>query len=638
MTETIRYSRVYLEDLDIGAGTGQVVLADGRVVSLSQVNLDLISDQLSRVSALLPYKVMGTRWYGLAGYKTLDDALAAIGTDTRTLIVTTPTDISINTTIPTNVTLHVTGEGSFAVAASVTLTLSGPLEASFRQIFSGDGTVRFTYNVEVYSEWWGGIGDGATDSTEAIQAAINSGPSQGVVLRGLAGTYNFNDTLTRTVPLQILGAGIDVTTFQMTTSASLQHGISGTTTLICRDFTLKMQTALTTNSQMSGIRMDLDGTGLTGRQIHIENVKVRGFNIAIYCDGGTSYGIDRGIYRNIDVQASGDGTSYIGSALHMNRVTQGEISLATVDQNTTGEHAIYCFGMRDAYLADIRIRNATKSESQAIKLVGDGVTSTGVFGTWSVRNVDAENCTNGILVQIFGTELLGSAHIENVKCKTITGSATVTGCVHVEATGTSTINSILCNNLYIENTGYQGLHCAAAAGATIGRIEFANVWAKNWSTVSTGTYTLFGSNGVGTFNHIHLRNIYADGNSNGRTIVGVAGMSTTVSRVTWEHLIEVNTTAVGRPVSFTDADTTPSVKLGNHFYVNNTGATTVTALDDMQADETYFLYHANGNTTYDNGASFVSPEAVDITPASGQVMVIYTHDGTVAYEVNSNRT
>ena len=149
MTETVRYSRIYLEDLDVGAGAGQVVLADGRVVTLSQVNLDLISDQLSRAAALLPYKVLGTRWYGMAGYRNLTDALAAIGTNTATLLVTTATSISTNTTIPTNVTLWLMGEGSFSVASGVTLTLSGPLMAAFRTIFSGSGTVKFTYNTNL---------------------------------------------------------------------------------------------------------------------------------------------------------------------------------------------------------------------------------------------------------------------------------------------------------------------------------------------------------------------------------------------------------------------------------------------------------------------------------------------------------
>jgi hypothetical protein len=168
----------------------------------------------------------------------------------------------------------------------------------------------------------------------------------------------------------------------------------------------------------------------------------------------------------------------------------------------------------------------------------------------------------------------------------------------------------------------------------------ANVWAKNWSTSSTGTYTLFGTNGTGTYHHIHLRNIYADGNSNGRTIIGTAGMSTSPTRVTWDDdtLIEVNTTAIGRPISFTDADTTPSVKMGSKFYVNNTGSTTVTKFDDMQQNTVFQCYFANGNTTLDNNANLVMQQASDLTPSSGNVIWFYALSATVAYEINSNLT
>lgn len=629
MTETVRYSRIYLEDLDVGAGAGQVVLADGRVVTLSQVNLDLISDQLSRAAALLPYKVLGTRWYGMAGYRNLTDALAAIGTNTATLLVTTATSISTNTTIPTNVTLWLMGEGSFAVASGVTLTLSGPLMAAFRTIFTGSGTVKFTYNVETYPEWWGGIGDGSTDSTSAIQSAITSHPTQGGTLRLLAGTYNHSTTLTRTAPLQILGAGIDVSILQLTAASSLLHGISGTTTLRVKDITVQTQTDVTTAHLMNGIRLNLDGTGLTGRQIHIENVKVRGYNACLYCDGGADYGIDRAIYRNVDLKASGPGTTYVGGgACYMNRVSQGEISLATIDQNNTGEHAIYCFGQKDIYLENLKITNASGTEIQAIKLVGDGVAANQAFGTWSIRNVNFADCTNGILIGTYGTETLRAVTIDNIGAKDIDGTTNILGVVTVSAAGTSTINSVLVNNLYLENLGYQGMHVMTSAGGTVGRIEFANVWAKNWSTASGGTYTLMGTSGTGTFNHIHLRNVYADGNSNGRTIVGSAGQASTVTYLTWDHLKEINTTAVGRPVIHNDDDTTPSMAIGAYHYINNSNSTTITRLDDVQLGHVYTLAFANGNTTLDEGSGFILDGGVDLTGSSHDFVQLICTDDT----------
>ena len=132
MTETIRYSRLYLPDLSIGTGSGQVVLADGRVVSMDEVNLDAISDQVAPLAGnLLPYKVLNDKWYGLKGYSTLADALRAIGTDTRTLIITTSTAIDISISIPSNIKLWIVGAGIFVIASGKTLTLNSPGQANF---------------------------------------------------------------------------------------------------------------------------------------------------------------------------------------------------------------------------------------------------------------------------------------------------------------------------------------------------------------------------------------------------------------------------------------------------------------------------------------------------------------------------
>lgn len=41
--ETIRYSKIFLEDLETGNGTSKVTLADGRVVTLTKIRLPLVA-------------------------------------------------------------------------------------------------------------------------------------------------------------------------------------------------------------------------------------------------------------------------------------------------------------------------------------------------------------------------------------------------------------------------------------------------------------------------------------------------------------------------------------------------------------------------------------------------------------------
>lgn len=66
------------------------------------------------------------------------------------------------------------------IASGVTVTFNSPVAApSSSQIFSGPGAVEFGFGVQasVYVEWFGAKGNGATDDTAAINAALAAGDS-----------------------------------------------------------------------------------------------------------------------------------------------------------------------------------------------------------------------------------------------------------------------------------------------------------------------------------------------------------------------------------------------------------------------------------------------------------------------------
>lgn len=109
-------------------------------------------------------------------YVSLDAAVAALGSTATTLTISTALSVVANTTVPRTLTLEFTGSGSLAVPTGVTVTINGPIQAPLKRIFfiTGTGTVTLTVATEVYPEWWGAIADGVTDSTNALQAAINS--------------------------------------------------------------------------------------------------------------------------------------------------------------------------------------------------------------------------------------------------------------------------------------------------------------------------------------------------------------------------------------------------------------------------------------------------------------------------------
>lgn len=84
--------------------------------------------------------------------------------------------ISTNTTVPSNVTLDIQRGAVFTIATGRTFTINGTINAGGYQIFNcvGTGKVVFASGPinKIYPEWWGATGDGTTDDSTAIQAAL----------------------------------------------------------------------------------------------------------------------------------------------------------------------------------------------------------------------------------------------------------------------------------------------------------------------------------------------------------------------------------------------------------------------------------------------------------------------------------
>jgi len=120
-----------------------------------------------------------------------------------------------NLTIPLNVTLDNTDGDGIKINAGQTLTDVGPIvnpvgKQLFHNALSGQGAVSFAGNRslgQILPQWWGAVGDGKTNCTSAIQAAINSASSAGAgTLFFPAGTYNHTG-LTLKSGVNLVGIG-----------------------------------------------------------------------------------------------------------------------------------------------------------------------------------------------------------------------------------------------------------------------------------------------------------------------------------------------------------------------------------------------------------------------------------------------
>lgn len=109
-------------------------------------------------------------------YASLNAAVSALGSTETTLTVVNAFPVTGGVTVPRTLTLEFTGSGSLAVPTGAIVAINGPIHAPLKKIFvlTGSGSVTLAVATEVYPEWWGAVPDGVTDSTAALQAAINS--------------------------------------------------------------------------------------------------------------------------------------------------------------------------------------------------------------------------------------------------------------------------------------------------------------------------------------------------------------------------------------------------------------------------------------------------------------------------------
>lgn len=123
--------------------------------------------------------------------------------------------IASNITIPSNVTLKFVNQGQLAVATAITVTYNGYVEAARQSIFAltGTGVVSFSGSFQrtFRPEWWGTVGDGNTDDSTAVIAALTqASASQGTLL--LTALHAHASTLIIPNNLEVIGLGRNLAT------------------------------------------------------------------------------------------------------------------------------------------------------------------------------------------------------------------------------------------------------------------------------------------------------------------------------------------------------------------------------------------------------------------------------------------
>lgn len=167
MTETIRYGLVGREDLKVGTGTFEVTLADGRVITMSALDVGAILND-----------------------STLYTAITGLSLTSPNLI--TPTGSIGDLTILASTLAGLPAAGTAGKQRRLTNDIRG--------IWTDNGTL-WRANIPLANVMdFGAVGNGATDDTAAFQSAHDALPSGGGIIyapgagRATTGAYLFNQT------------------------------------------------------------------------------------------------------------------------------------------------------------------------------------------------------------------------------------------------------------------------------------------------------------------------------------------------------------------------------------------------------------------------------------------------------------
>jgi hypothetical protein len=207
-------------------------------------------------------------------YANPDDAITAIASANKTLLVTEAEVCDTNFTVPANVTVRFERGGKWTINNGITVTFNGQISAGLWQIFAytGTGTLAGTINnVEIYPQWWG--------ASPSASAAVNAVAFANTLLMGRVvripeGSYNYDTNIEIPANVLVEGDGEAKTELKYTGSESYAVSLGGFS--VARD--LRISQTIDRTPERAGL---LIGTASN----RIYNVGVRGFKYGIKLEG-----------------------------------------------------------------------------------------------------------------------------------------------------------------------------------------------------------------------------------------------------------------------------------------------------------------------------------------------------------------
>jgi hypothetical protein len=537
-------------------------------------------------------------WVDARSHASFSAALAAIGSAPATLLISERQQISVSTTVPSNVGLLFLAGGSLDLAAGVTATINGPLQVGLFRVFGGEGAVVLGPGsvVEVHPEWFGAKPDGAQDSGPAIQKCIDASPA-GTVVRFAGGTYLTSVPIAFRPDRSYIGSS---------------H--SGSGTVIKQKDAARIAPAIFVSKGWT------DGASIADNRVIFRDLLLHGNkknnpNAATHGILSMNY---YSVFENITVyDAPGDGIRFtdrnganrvIASTAVGNKVLHGKFikcggSGIRGDNNGSA--------LTDGYLIDNEIGNCGEHGISIERGAGWKVLGNYVYGVGR----------NGIVLDRgWNSQILGNT-IDNYGLSAIKGTYAGLAMNTISDNVPCLINdNIIRLRDPAEGSTYRGITVTTGAGTKEAEVIIAGNIA---SLAKRGTFFVSGGNGGGTAQLSDNR---------------VSGALATIARTGGSMVI------VHRDNSFDIAfarfpgnDPTPSVLSGSQYRTINTAPTVISGFDDGYDGQRIVVVVDDAFTAMDfTGSQLSGNGGVDWKPRRGDHMEC-VFDGSAWHCMTSGR-
>ena len=510
-------------------------------------------------------------------FNRLESALTWVENEKVTIVINEDSIVQTNSTAASNEHIKVVSGGELIPDAGVTLTINS-FESEPHQVFSGAGTIAWGFPITVYSEWWGAVGDGITNDSTAIQAAIDSLEiAKGGTVQFLAKTYKCNIEAKSYVELKgaspmFKGSSVGVQSHNKTyLKANATGHIITTSAGAVYDITVR-------NLGLIGL-----GSGTALKGLYLQNV-------------------GRSLFEDLAFDNIADEAIRIndGNPNHFRRIFAQNCLLDRTQAVKIGVFHVE-FGADDQWISNCEFTASSTSLSDANAYI------------CAVVIDSSNNFLSNVVGEISDIGIHITANGDRNRFTACRADINYSHGYEIAGSGNLFVNCYSLSNGHDANDTYDGFHITAGGNIFTGSL--AESYVADTEKHRYGFYDSVDSN--------TNRNIYSNCNS----LQHISGWFTNngASYGSGPHTPQLG------PFIGTADNATPSVGGFQLFRLNNyTTAVTITNFDDGTAGQTIYIIDesANGYVTIDHGTNIFTASGTDLKMAQ---RVVYTFVNRAGY-------